>query len=308
MMRKATPESWRRFLADRGLSERSASLWSAWARPNIHIEAGALQDLDTTVSGASKFGGLPDLPVGMPWPMRAGYAYPPKRGFVPDSAMGPQPLAFLAQINLADVARRGSDLPLPGSGWLAFFYDVEVQPSGFDPCDGPGTRVLYVTGGAQVRRQAPPDGRLCKVRPLRLSAGECLPDWNWILDLLEDKSDPHVTQFLKDVEKLKDEDRDLMSRSGHSFGGWAEPIQSSMELKCQLVANGLYMGGPDGYADPRVAELRPGAKDWRLLLQLDYDEELNWIWGDGGRLYFWCREQDIAQGRFERVWTILQCH
>ena len=85
-------------------------------------------------------------------------------------------------------------------------------------------------------------------------------------------------------------------------------MQNPMELECELATNGINAGGPEGYADPRVAKLRQSAADWRLLLQLDSDDDLNWMWGDVGRLYVWCRESDIAARRFERCWTILQCY
>jgi uncharacterized protein YwqG len=44
-----------------------------------------------------------------------------------------------------------------------------------------------------------------------------------------------------------------------------------------------------------------------LLLQLDSDRDLGWQWGDMGLLYFWIPDEDLAAGRFDRVWTILQC-
>jgi hypothetical protein len=42
-----------------------------------------------------------------------------------------------------------------------------------------------------------------------------------------------------------------------------------MQLECQLASNGIYCGDPDGYKNPRVAELKSGAADWILLLQID---------------------------------------
>ncbi len=81
-----------------------------------------------------------------------------------------------------------------------------------------------------------------------------------------------------------------------------------MELECQLVTNGIWCGDQKGYEDPRVPTLEPGAADWRLLLQLDSDDNPKWMWGDAGRLYFWIREQDLAERNFSRVWCIEQCY
>lgn len=89
--------------------------------------------------------------------------------------------------------------------------------------------------------------------------------------------------------------------------GWPDEIQGPMELECQLVSRGLYCGDPSGYRDPRAEELSAGATEWRLLLQLDSDDRAEMMWGDGGRLYFWMREQDLVDRRFESAWAVLQC-
>lgn len=51
-----------------------------------------------------------------------------------------------------------------------------------------------------------------------------------------------------------------------------------MELECQLVSNGIYCGDPSGYAGPEAARLKPGARDWSLLLQLDTDDDRGMMW------------------------------
>ena len=80
-----------------------------------------------------------------------------------------------------------------------------------------------------------------------------------------------------------------------------------MQTEVQLVTNGLYVGDARGYNDPRADRLRDGATSWRLLLQLDSESgEREVMWGDGGRLYFWCREQSLKRGGFDSTWTILQ--
>jgi uncharacterized protein YwqG len=66
------------------------------------------------------------------------------------------------------------------------------------------------------------------------------------------------------------------------------------------------MGDGKGYHDPQAAELRSSAADWALLLQIDTDSELGWMWGDAGTIYYWIRRQDLASGTFERTWMMLQ--
>jgi uncharacterized protein YwqG len=95
----------------------------------------------------------------------------------------------------------------------------------------------------------------------------------------------------------------------HQIGGFPSTVQGDeMEVECQLVSNGLYCGDSSGYENPRAAALRAGAADWRLLLQLDSDDDLGTMWGDLGTLYFWIREQDARAPRFESTWLVLQCH
>jgi uncharacterized protein YwqG len=80
-----------------------------------------------------------------------------------------------------------------------------------------------------------------------------------------------------------------------------------MELECELVTNGLYCGDPSGYEDPRAKELEPNAKNWRLLLQIDSNDENEMMWGDCGRLYFWIRKEDLVNKQFDKSWFSLQC-
>ena len=51
-----------------------------------------------------------------------------------------------------------------------------------------------------------------------------------------------------------------------------------------------------------------GVDEWRLLLQVDSDDDAGMMWCDVGQLYFWVREVDARAGDFSRTWTILQSH
>ena len=80
-----------------------------------------------------------------------------------------------------------------------------------------------------------------------------------------------------------------------------------MQLECQLVSNGLYCGNPSGYEGPRAEALREGAAAWRLLLQVDSEDDVGMMWGDAGRLYYWIRDEDLAAQNWDASWLILQC-
>ncbi len=63
--------------------------------------------------GASKFGGLPDLPQGEPWPV---------------NEQTGAPLHFIAQINFKQTAEFDTDGELPSHGMLYLFYDcVQIR-------------------------------------------------------------------------------------------------------------------------------------------------------------------------------------
>jgi uncharacterized protein YwqG len=258
---------------------------------------------DTTRIGASKLGGLPDLSSGTKWPTRAAYSCSRKTySYLPDVAWAPAPLHFLAQINLADVASAGCDLPLPGDGTLLFFYDADVQPWGMYPHDSVGTCVLFAEAGQTLERTYGPNASAA-TQPLKFAPGEGLPGWEWIEQKMREEPGCGRDEIFYASGCLDDE-TEKMSWGGHRFGGWPSLIQAPMELECQLASNGIIPGHP---ADERVSELEKGVEDWRLLLQLKSDENLGWIWGDVGMIYFWCREEDIAACRFDRIWTVLQC-
>jgi len=71
-------------------------------------------------------------------------------------------------------------------------------------------------------------------------------------------------------------------------------------------SNGLYCGDSRGYNAPRARELAKGAEAWKLLFQLDSDDSAGMMWGDGGRLYFWMRQESLRKRDFRKNWMILQ--
>ncbi len=246
--------------------------------------------LDSLPTGASRFGGCPDVPAGFVWPRYK------------DS-----PLSFIAQVNLDDLPLQDVDIPLPQGGSLLFFYDSQQRTWGFDPKDRGSAVVLYT-------KQAPNS-------LTRIQAPEDIPEMGWYKCCAVD-FDPAVN--LPDAwsihyqPELSDEERDKLfeyfewdqsQTSGpiHRIGGHPDCVQNAMELECQLVTDGLYCGDSSGYEDPRRENLQEGAGDWRLLLQVDSDDDAGMMWGDVGRIYFWIRESDLREQHFENAWLILQC-
>jgi hypothetical protein len=81
-----------------------------------------------------------------------------------------EPLSFIAQANLADVAAYDSEGVLPRDGLLSFFYDAVTQGAwGFDPADhgSAAVRCRPVPGPLQpvaVRERSGRDGRSALTR------------------------------------------------------------------------------------------------------------------------------------------------
>jgi hypothetical protein len=67
-----------------------------------------------------------------------------------------------------------------------------------------------------------------------------------------------------------------------------------MQVECQLVSNGLYCGDLSGYQDPRAKELRNGAAEWRLLVQIDSLDEAGMTRGTPGRSIAGSRVSDLV--------------
>jgi uncharacterized protein YwqG len=246
-------------------------------RPAVHLRKSA-------DAAPSHFGGTPRLPAGTSWPSRDG-----------------APLTFLACLNLASL-RAALPVPwLPPSGTLLFFYDADKQPWGFDPKDRGSFVVLHAAGDAAAFA-APPVAPLA-LRHVSFGVIDTYPSWER----------PEVASLqLTDAEAEILIDARLSAYGEaphHQVWGFPDPIQGDeMELECQLVSHGLYCGDSSGYLSREAAALREGAKDWRLLLQIDTDEDLGVTWGDGGILYFWIREEDARAGRFDQAWAVLQCY
>lgn len=256
------------------------------ARPTIRLHLASDTTEFSSIS-SSRTGGVPDVPIDFVWPTE------PQTG---------RPLSFIAQINLQEVAPFDEDGLLPSEGLLYFFYSAEQEAWGYDSQDAGMFSVQYYEGSTSHLQRMPFPENMpedahftpCALVPqTEISLCFDTPIFN---NLSEDEQE---TIF------------EIFNEGGPSnkMLGYADTIQGEMELECELVTNGLNCGDSFGYQDPRAKELEPNATDWRLLLQVDSNEEENdMMWGDAGRLYFWIKEQDLRARNFDKSWMILQCY
>jgi uncharacterized protein YwqG len=235
----------------------------------------------------SKVGGLADLPRSTKWPM-----------------LGSRPLAFIAQIDLAEVHPFDLEEVLPAEGLLSFFYDAARQTAwGHEPGDRSSWAILFSPPGNPLERREHPGGlvpgarfgekRLLPVSESTLAPWES-PEVHRILD--DSRQEAAYCELFNDPDGVT-----------HRLLGHPDPIQGDMPIECQLISQGLSCENGSRYDHPHRERLARGADQWRLLLQIDSDEDLGMCFADLGRLYFWIRSPDLAARRWEKAWLILQC-
>ena len=249
-----------------------------------HLGCPAVHLRPVSHSRFCKLGGLPLLPPDAPWPQ-----------------WNDRPQSFLAQIDLAEIHVA---LPsfLPSTGYLYFFYDQDQGTSSCEMNEQHSWRVLYAAGDCSAfeQRAAPPgldSEHIYKEKPVAAQRIDVLPHKPGI-DLNADESADNYVELRASA---------FDGMPAHQMLGYPSPIQNDdMELECQLESNRIF-GEAQRSAAPRVADLKKGASDWKLLLQLETDDDTGWMWGDAGTLYFWVREQDASQGDFSKAWMIFEC-
>lgn len=243
--------------------------------------------------GASRVGGFPNLPQEMLWP-----------------TWKEKPLDFLAQIRLTDVARLDADGVLPSSGLLYFFFATNEMPWGQTADDRAAWRVLYSDTTRGLERSRPLGIEESEIRgmdyptcSLRFFEEWTVPSW---------ESHPVLAMELqKDEEAAYYEVEERVRETNHPepinrLLGHPDQIQGDMLMECEIRSQGFH---PGNYTyGPGRSRFKAKASAWRLLLQLDSDDQAGFMFPTGqlGRLYFWIREHDLRDRNFENAWAIMQ--
>ncbi len=232
--------------------------------------------------GATKVGGRPDLPPATAWPTyRDG-----------------RPLAFLAQINLGEIAKVGTPLRgLPKAGLLSAFSvwgwveedDLDPRTPSEDTDDQVGwTVMLHTPPRAKLERRRTPRG----LRAFKAAAVEPTP----ILSLPDHRSEPALAA-LHWTEDEYDRFDDMQSafrslQMGHWLGN-SDAVEGHHAL-------GGYAVFQQYFPEEALATGRT------MLLQIATDDHAEMCWGDGGELTFYADAKALARGRVERVWGTCQ--
>lgn len=234
---------------------------------------------DAEEPGHSKLGGTPELPEGMEWPT---------------SAEGP--MGLLVQIDLAAAREGGGPDWLPATGTLYAFHD---ERWGF----ADQVRVIYAPDGPRVTVEPPfwlkkewryPERRVGFLQRQSIPSTDWLGIGPGVADLRDAVWD--------DIDALR-QPPEGQDRS-HRLGGYPDEIQGDqMAVASEYASRGLERS----YRDPVPPDILEASAAWRLLLQIDSDEELKMSWGDSGMIFVFVREQDARAGDFSRTVAISQC-
>ena len=262
-----------------GAERDVAELVSGCRQRAIHV-------VKATAPSRSYLGGDPQLPNGTAWPCR-----------------NQRPLEFLARVSLAEIQIVAPIEWLPLSGALLFFYDAEEQPWGFDSKDRGGWAVLAVPDLERPVNPPAVSGEASgQQRAVTLKAISVLPsgESQSVSELALSEAEFDRYFELREVP--------FERQPKHQVGGCPAPVQGDyMALECHLASHGINCGTPEGYASPGAKAIESGAENWRLLFQMDSDDELGLMWGDTGMLYFWVEEAAARRADFSNAWLVLQC-
>lgn len=276
----------------------------AMAAPMVRIYAKPAED-EAIPIGASKLGGQPDLPEGVERPAWH------------------EPMGFLGQFNLAEVAPHDTEAALPTAGLLSFFFETDGEPlysarwglpddapyeddPAFDP--SPGWRVLYHQGDPAtfVRREIPPDlNEFARYAPCaaRFAAEITLPD----VDGPEIAPLGLTTAERSALINIELEvNKGTWKERGYHLLGYPINFGGAALARCDEESRHLGYVWADADAAQRLEIERDVATRWRLLLQLDSSGDTGFDWAGGGVLHVCIECQALPRADFSRVWLIMQ--
>lgn len=270
------------------------------ARNSIRLSIGGAAENKV---GGTRFGGSPDVPEDFLWARYEGEDF--------NGETKNRPLSFIAQFDLEEISKYDTENLLPKTGVLSFFYELNTQEWGYDPDDKGCARVYWFEDKTKLHTAGFPDDLDEDFRlPALKIAAKTEKSYQSGVDFMlqrENEMTERWDEFEEIEEKLGIEEDGEISK----LLGWANPIQGNMTMECELISRGYYLG--EGWDDVTPLDRQEAeqwsAQDWLLLFQLDIvdDGDFELMFGDGGRIYFYIRRDDLAARNFDDVWLILQC-
>lgn len=265
-------------LVDAGLLAERANAIAKLVRPRIELTP-AKQSKH--VVGATRFGGVPDLPAKTKWPtvtakqfVLGAHEYP--KGTLPEpDAKGRYevPLAFIAQLDLATLAPHDTAKLLPTSGLLSFFARQEPDLGAKRDLRVIASAVLYTSAKATLAKRDLPAGlpKAVHYKPASIKAKGTTP-------LPPSTIEPFGKLALAaselEIYEHVTADREVPV---HATLGWADA--------------GYYRGIP--------------AANEQLLLRVGSDEVSGFEWGDAAPIFFVISRAALDAEDFEKAYCVM---
>ena len=278
--------------------------------PSIRLHCRQTSDQAELPLGNSRLGGRPDLPSGKNWPTWQG-----------------SPMAFVGQVNLADIAAHDEEGHLPHSGLLSFFCAINemglIQSLGDPSC----WTVSHFDGAPAtlVQLPLPPD------LPERLQFRGCEASFSREPTLPDVRSPGILSLGLSEPERnayidvMTGVDVNFLGVFNHHLLGYPYTLNDSPFVAGYLKAHGvadpyaIFLGLSNEELQHRLQllnlphkwedeqDLRDKADmEWRLLLQVYSNEEAQMTWAASGVLHFCIPKEALSRRDFDRVWVEMQ--
>lgn len=249
----------------------------ALIRPAILLHT-QKSDMSKLRPAQSRIGGVPDLPADWEWPTFHG-----------------NPLAFLAQINLAEIPLEVERGDLPRDGILYFFSvygwqkdDGDIHPDlDWNRAEEIGfSQALWFIGDTtSLRRASKPDG----IRTFDAAAVEYLP----VISL--PRAEPNAREPVVAALQWSEDEYERLDNLYFDLDYYAKTVRG-FSVDHQLL----------GYAGAIQTTVTP--VNHRLLFQLDSDyNQTGMEWGDGGMIYFVIEQEALKRGDFSKIVSDFQC-
>lgn len=254
-------------------------------RNAIDIKTRPVDSKTGAPSGASKIGGLPDLPASICWP-----------------EWQEQPIPFLAQIRLSDIAHLDEANELPHSGMLYFFFAEEALEGPY-PLISESWRVIYDDSDSLDLQRLPTTSEIDRVYPecaLEFSRRLTIPPFE---SLYIEKLGLSYLAFEQDAPPEQRKEADAYRELEQQFDDFYDSTASHH----QLLGHPYQIQGDLLWECEQETGQNNEITDWRLLFQIDTDNDADMMWGDTGVLYFYIPQRELADRDFSQVHLIMQC-
>ena len=276
-----------RLLIENNFNSRAALI------ENIQLSYRLTTVTDSNKLGVTKFGGYPDLPLGLDWPYYNG-----------------SPMSFICQINLSDLPFSRCKIDIPSSGMLYFYFDSTQHAYGCDPENKAANKVIYIDGNINKFQE-----RIVHFSEEKIIFKQCIIDpvpemtilpWESVLLRQNPLSKEERIQYGKLIDNIADLQVPTQNDILHRFLGNPDPMQDDPFECCQLASGGINCSYQVCYHSNNVRSMLNNVDRWTLLLQVDSDPDIDFLWADKGRLYFCIDKNDLFNANFDNVWTIMQ--